>query len=293
MNNLTLRVNYTTTSADAEIDYAYVNYTFIGDPIGCFNFGDTVTAPSATVTSPVANIVLNAGTLKSVECNITITDALGQKNITGANATFFTSPSTDGSALNNLSKYLNTSCVRVASTMTTGTYSCDTRLLYYATNGTWFCNMTGITTHAIISNMTNFTVDPLYAITVNDTFLDFGLVPAGFNSGNISENISNIGNQPINISVRGYGRVPDDNNSFTCENDNITISSLHFAPNNTASYINKVPLTNLSKLLGFTVGPQIDQNLKVNTSYWELLVPSSLISVGQCNGTIVFQAELS
>jgi hypothetical protein len=292
-NNLSVRVRYTTTAADAEIDVAYLNYTWIGDVMGCYNFGDSYTVPTVTSSAPSANAVLNAGTAKLVECNITIRSDAGQNNITDANVTFYTGASTDNSPITNVSKYLNTSCTRVESTAFTRTYSCGVQLLYYAANGTWFCNTTGIATNGFASNVSNFTVDPLYAITVNDTFMDFGNLQTGALSDNITQNITNVGNMEINISVRGYGRVMDDNSSFTCATQNLSIDILKFAGNITATYDEKESLANVSKQLRFTMERQNDPSIKTNSSFWQVQIPANISSTGQCNGTIIFQAEMS
>jgi hypothetical protein len=122
--------------------------------------------------------------------------------------------------------------------------------------------------------------------------LNFGDIVAGNVSLNISENVTNLGNRPINVSVYGYGRIPGDNNSFTCNSSNITIDALRFAGNITASYNEKQNLSGAPKQIGITVDQQTTPSITTNATYWQVQIPNGP-ETGQCNGTIIFQAELS
>jgi hypothetical protein len=73
---------------------------------------------------------------------------------------------------------------------------------------------------------------------------------------------------------------------------NISIANERFSTNASATYAQMTPLsTSFQNLTGLTVTKQNDTTLRTNTTYWQLYVPPN--PFGQCNGTVVFQAELS
>jgi hypothetical protein len=297
-NDIRIRVNYTRSGGgggDANIDYARVNISWLGDVYGCKEFGDTPEAPNITsMSAPSGNVVLNAGTTRVVQCNATVFDRNGATDITGANATFYISPSTSGSALTNVSKYENASCALVSSDANNKFFRCTAALLYYASNGTWSCNITGISADGIGSRNASFMVDPLYAINVTDTLLNFGTVSPGFASANITENLTNVGNQRLNVSVYGYGLTPGDNASFSCANNvNLSIDLLRFGINNSVVYGEKRNISMVVQDMGLRIFAQTspDPLPARNTTYWQMSVPTTYSAVTTCNGTIVFQAE--
>jgi hypothetical protein len=293
-NDLLIRVNYTRTSqggaGDIEIDFGRVNYSWIGDPIGCFEFGDTALPPyvSGVKVGP-STVVLNAGTTKTVLCNFTVTDGNGAADITGANITVFTSPSTSGSPLSNITKYHNSSCVGVDSGVNKKDYSCSVELLYYAVNGTWTCEATGISIDGISIASTTFNVDPLYALNVDSPLLDFGDLQTELPSSNITENITNYGNQEIDVTVFGYGSVPGDGLSFSCPSSSIPVGLTKFSWNTTAVYDEKINLTSSPIWTGISIMPQTNPLINRNSTYWQTYIPETS-DTGQCTGTLVFEA---
>jgi len=297
-NNLVIRVNYTRdgtgAAADAEVDFVAANYSWTGDPHGCFVFGSTPVPPLVVgvVVSPNP-VVLNAGTTKPIECNFTVSDSNGQDDIIGANATWYVSPSLPGSADTNVSHYSNTSCTQTSSTVITKDYTCTHSLLYYAKNGSWTCNGTGISIDGTGFNSLTFDVDPLFALNVSDTNLSFGSLVTGQTSANIRENVTNLGNQPLNVTVYGYGGSPGDGNAFSCSVLNISIDYLRFAPNSTALYTEKINLSGSLQELRLQVLTQTTPVISTNDSYWQTQIPYNFSDTGVCNGTIVFHASLT
>lgn len=295
-NNLTIRVNYTRSGGgggDMEIDYGYARYGWTGDPYGCFNFGDVAATPVVTgMTVAPSTVILNAGTTKRVECNFTVTDGDGSSQITGANATFFTSPSTWSSPLSNVSKYQNASCNQTESGMNTKKYSCGVDLLYYAANGTWYCNATGVSSDGSGSSIKSFTVDPLYALSVSQPTLSFGQLAGGALSPDAAEDVINYGNQRINVTALSYGGGFADGNSFNCQTFNITASALRAANRTGVVYSQKIPMDSSFKQLNMTIQSQTGPVMQQNTSYWQVLVPDGPYANEQCNGTLIFQAEI-
>jgi len=295
-NNLSIRVNYTRSgggTSDALVDIAVVRYQWTGDPYGCVNFGDTPEAPTIdSISVPGSPVVLNAGSTRDISCNVTVRDNNGADQITGANASFYIVPSTSGSALSNVSKYLNASCTVTSSTAVTKSFTCGVALLYYASNGTWTCNATGISTDGTASRNVSFIVDPLYAINVTSTNISFGDLGAGDISPNVSINTTNVGNQRINVSIYGYGRVPGDNVGFTCPVTNVSVNYIRFSTLIAAAYNQKTNLSSAPQWLNYSTpsqnGPAI---IMQNASYWQASIPLGFAPQGLCNGTVVFQAE--
>jgi hypothetical protein len=294
-NGAVIMVNYSTTNTvDAQVNYAYMDISWTGDPYGCFEFGNSPAPPVVSnIMVPGNPVVLNAGSARSVECNFTVTDPNGAGTI-GANATFFTAPSTSGSALSNVSKYDATSCIVVSADAVSKNYECTADLLYYAANGTWTCLATGFSAGDVDATSAQFTVDPLFAINITDAMLDFGNLSTGTTSENITTNATNIGNQRVNISAYAYGASTGDGNSFSCATQNISAMWLHFAANDTATYDQKENITSSLQQLRLQINPQDDPSLiRTNSTYWQLQIPDNMTDTGACAGVIVFQADPS
>lgn len=293
-NNLRIRLNYTRSSqgggGDVEVDFAAVEYSWTGDKKGCFEFGSDPVPPSVFSVATESDIVLNAGTIRSVQCNFTVSDGNGADDILGANATFFIAPSQDSSQDNNRTKYTNSSCEVIGSSINSKDFTCTTGFLYYAQNGTWTCNATGIGIDGYSSAETSFQVDPLYAINVTNSTLDFGQVFGGSTSSTISENITNLGNIPVDVSVYGYGSFPGDGNSFVCQTTNISIENTRFAAEKGVPYISKTPLSGVLVPTGIRILNQIGTQSSQNVSYWQTMIPRNVSDTGICLGTIVFHA---
>jgi hypothetical protein len=292
-DQVVIRVNYTTAGAtDAWIDQGYLNVSYYGDPPGCYQLGDEPFPPTiSAVTASPSMVELNAGSTKSVECNFTITDLNGADDILGANATFYTPPSTGGSAASNVTKYVNSSCDVAASDSTSKSFTCIANFLYYAANGSWTCNATGRSNDGSTNGTGAFDVDTLYALNISPTLVDFGNVPTGNISANRTVNITNLGNQPINISVYGYGAAPADNKAFQCGVGSLDVSLLRFHKNASRTYGQMTNLSSDPQLLNFTEPAQNTSALVINASYWQMQIPQNFNNFGVCNGTVVFQAE--
>jgi hypothetical protein len=229
-----------------------------------------------------------------VVCNVSVVDLDGTADITGVNATFFSSPNISSSPDDPNGHYTNTSCELLATIGNEKRFGCTHTLWYFAVNGTWTCNATA-TDSLNLTNSTalNTTVDPLYAANMSNTTIDFGNVQAGLLSSNVSINISNLGNQVINATVYGFGLVPGDGNSFNCLNMNISVNAIHFAANITANYTVK---RNLSSSPQFIMQLRKQTSVGVlqqNTSYWQILVPVNVSDTGSCQGSVLVQADPS
>jgi hypothetical protein len=247
--------------------------------------------PSINVTAPLASITLTAGGRTSITCNASITDPDNTSTINSTNATIYLNGTSAAAPDSNVSHYTNASCTTTGSSTTTLNITCGFTLLYYASNGTWWCNVTVNDTWNVTSNATTFSIDPLFALNITPITLDFGTVAVGSISANRSVNISNIGNQAMNVSAYGYGSVPGDGNSFACSPLNLSVTLLRFSKSVSANYTQKLSLSSSPQPLNLTITAQNDSNPDLNESYWQMSVPQLFADIGQCNGTLVFQAE--
>jgi len=246
------------------------------------------------VTINPSPIALNPGTTTNVTCNGTVTSYNGVP-VAIANVTaylFFNGTSPTGPVKNATSYF--TYCYNVTPISSSAAiYSCDFNVWYYARNGTWICNMTpynyiGLNT----SNDTSVVIQPLIAINVTD-MIDYGIVPVLNISGERTANITNFGNVPINISVRGWGGDNESlyqNLSMVCEFGNISVDMERYNLTSGLTWANMINLTDTNNMLsGLVVPYRNDTFTPINRTYWRIKVPTGV--GGICNGTVLFTAS--
>lgn len=266
------------------------------------------TEPNITsLTVSPSSINLNAGNITIVNCTAIVFDYNGWKDIANVTATFYDTRYGDGIVTDNKYRYINSSCGNCTDggspQGTNATCTCTFAVWYYANNGTWECNMTvtdggGNATTRIKnlsdSQIASATVNVVVGINVPDE-LDYGNLSVTELSDNKSLNITNWGNVPINISIRGYGGTDESypkagNYSMVCQYGNITHGYQRYSLNATP-YADMLNLTNTSTGLSnlkVQVRNDSSPNIDINTTYWRLEIPYSV--GGYCNGTIVFSA---
>lgn len=227
-------------------------------------------------------INLAAASLTQVYCNATITGA------SMMNATFFHETSSPYSPDDNNTHYSNTSCA------SNGEYACSFNLWYYANNGTWNCNITAEDYQGTkLSDNISTIVNPMIAIEISPDVIDYGRVVAGNISEFITVNVSNMGNQPLDLRIYGYGSNLNDNLSMNCTLGIIPINNTRFALNTSITFAN---MTNLSGLMesptyiNLSIPKQTTSIVQKNFTYWKLESPR--IQVTNCSGTAVFGAVL-
>lgn len=243
------------------------------------------------------NLTLNAGTYLTVECNASIRDYNGGATIENVSATFFANTTSTWNASNdNNTHYTNSSCSGDSPSGYDRNFTCTFRVQYHADVGFWACNVTATDNYAFLSvspnaSLTNYTfIDPLLALNVT-TLIDYGDLAVGDTSSEQEANVTNIGNQNINVSVQGYGLNFSDGLAFVCEVGNISVQHEKY---NLIGGVDLSLYTNLTSSLvqigGLTIPQQTnDSQQNINTTYWILYVPPN--PFGVCNGTVVFQAE--
>jgi spore maturation protein SpmA len=84
----------------------------------------------------------------------------------------------------------------------------------------------------------NTTVNQLFALNISTSIINYTALEPNQFSPNITVNISNVGNMPMNISVYGFGgdnEATGTGLSMVCEINNISIAFEKFATNSTAN----------------------------------------------------------
>jgi len=170
-------------------------------------------------------------------------------------------------------------------------------ILYYASNGTWNCNATAFDLESHSSkNGTNTTIDALYAINTTSDTIDYGLVQAGSVSNEQSLGLTNIGNQPISVYVKGFGgndSVAGDGWAMLCDTgNNITINQEKFGLQSLLDFSTKTPLTSMNQMMGLNISKQTSPLAQsTNQTYWQIF--ASPMPIANCLGTIRFTAGAS
>ncbi|MGV8085992.1 MAG: hypothetical protein ACP5N1_00020 [Candidatus Woesearchaeota archaeon] len=243
--------------------------------------------------SPINQIVLSAGKTRFVNCSVVVSDPEGTDNIVGVSAKLFYYLNSSGDIDNNNTHYTNNSCMLIDETSLNKTFSCGFDVWYYANNGTWYCNATVINGYSVaFSNNVSAIIQSLYAINLTDG-LNFGASQSNVPSGNITVNITNFGNMPVNITIQGYAVFLGDNVGMNCsDNTNVTIDSIRFSTNIAANFTQKNSMNGSIQPLNFRINKQINNTLILNTTYWQISPnPGSVNRI--CGGYIIFDAQAS
>ncbi|MDD9953410.1 MAG: hypothetical protein OXR66_03675 [Candidatus Woesearchaeota archaeon] len=288
--------NFTTVLSNGAYNWS-VNCTDTSGNEGAsltFNLTLEVYYPEPNVSVESA-IVLTAGSVRTVECNASVVDLDGEANIVNASSIFHIDSVAPGAPDDANDHYTNSTCSEVAAFGNEKNFTCTFDVQYFALNGTWLCNVTAYDVEGLNATAVDTAVvDPLYALNVTDTLMNFGDLSGNDISANISQNVSNIGNQQINVTVYGYGGSLGDNNAFSCATDNVSVEHMRFAVNITAGYSEKEALSGSLQQLRLSIPKQtVLGSPSMNTSYWQVQIPLNVSDIGVCNGTIVFHAELS
>ncbi len=265
------------------------------------------------VTSVAVNpdvITLVPGTTTRINCTAIVWDYNGWDDVNITNATFYHESVTNVHPNNNNNHYsadplVDCECEQVAGSPYNASCHCFFDIWYFANNGTWICNMTvmdygGTATERIYrfnsSNIGYATINTLVGIYVTD-YISYGNLSVLETSTDKELNITNFGNEPINVSVRAYGGTSDRNNptnsSMICELGDMALDRERFSLNYGEDFDAMIPVTNTSTLIsGLTVPVrtnEYDYSDSTNQTYWKLRVP--LTVGGYCNGTLEFFAS--
>jgi hypothetical protein len=170
-------------------------------------------------------------------------------------------------------------------------FSCTFDVWYYANNGTWNCTINVYNNQSASASFNASTIiNPLYAINLTDG-IDFIDVSAGFPSDNVTVNITNFGNMPVNITIQGYDLVIGDTIGMNCSDaTNINITNIRFSTNNTATFAQKNKMNGSIQSLNFQIKKQTNATPIFNTTYWQIN-PDPGTANRICTGYVIFSAE--
>jgi hypothetical protein len=246
------------------------------------------------VTITPNSLTLTAGTTTNLTCNGTVTDYNGvPTTISNVTAIFYLNSTSPTDPTKNDTKYV-VNCTNVTTfSSSSALYTCDLNIWFFARNGTWSCNITAIDQgHIGGSDRNESTIQPLVALNVSDV-IDYGNVPVGNISDERDANITNFGNIPINISVRGWGGQNESlypNLSMICDLGNISVDLERYNITTGQAWSNMINLTDTNALIrGLVVNMRNDSFNPINKTYWRISVPFGI--GGQCNGTVLFTAS--
>ncbi len=253
----------------------------------------------------LGQIDISAGSNTTVVCNGSFSDPSGFDDVTFVNATMYYAPTDEfDSPDNNLTHYTNSSCGTCAVVSGTGnvngTCSCQFSVQYFANFGNWICNMTLVDAGTLTTfNTSSQTyLNEVLGIALNNLTLDYGSLSVTQTTGtSIEKNITNTGNIPMNLSLRGYGGVDEPegiNYTMLCASGaNITFGNQRYSLYSSTAFDTMVNLTNQSRqVMNLTIpkrGLTTNQlGNSTNVTYWRLRIP--LGPAGVCNGTVIFKA---
>ena len=265
------------------------------------------TEPNITsVTISPDPIDLTPGNTTNVNCTAYVWDYNGWADVNVSNATFYhisVGNDAEDDSNTHYTADVDNDCSCTGSD-NEAICNCTFDIWYYATNGTWICNMTvtdqgGEATerqyYLNSSNNASATVNTVVAINV-PAEIDYGNLSVTETSSDMPANISNFGNTPINISVRGYGGTTNPDNPgdlcMECAYGNISIEYEKYSLASGTDYSVMTALTNASTEMDLSLPVRTDDNgygNDTNTTYWKLQIPLSI--GGICNGTLVFVGQ--
>jgi len=247
-----------------------------------------------STSSPDNQIDLTAGLTKTAYCNLTIIAGDEYTSIERVNATLYSATTTLGAADSNRSHYTNSSCLLVSGGGDTADYVCSFDLFYYAINGSWSCTVFAADNYTASNRSDQTVINQLFAINMTTNVINFSNLQPNQVSSEVTIDMINIGNMPMNISVYGFGgenKSIGENLSMICSINNISISSERYSTTSN-SYDSKRNLSSTPRDIGLTIPPTNDTlGPNVNTTYWQFMVPVSSHSLGLCNGSVVFMAQ--
>ncbi len=249
------------------------------------------------ISSPDNEIDLNAGTRRTVLCNVSVEDSEGAGDINLVNATFFSNSVSADAPDDDTNHYTNESCSQEQAAGDSAVYHCNVSVSYYAENNTWTCRAETTDGESTDSDTDGVTVNPLFALNVSESVIDYGEVQQNATSAEQKVNVTNIGNTRFNLSVLGYGGNDSQSGSgfaMECPNNNISIENERYALTPGVAFTDKENLSSTYEDSGLSVESLATTQQNENSTFWQLFIPSlepSLQWGNTCNGTVVFQAD--
>jgi len=263
----------------------------------------TNTAPNLTnVFVTPSTIDLTPGNVTNVNCTGNFYDANGWDDIGSIKAYLYDTDYGYGATQDYNFRYINSSCGNATTACTqldatNSSCTCRFDVRYFANNGSWICNMTigDIFGLNATENSSIMAINPTIGINAPSE-IDFGNLSITETSAQKAANLSNYGNVPINVTLRGYGGTDpalQNNISMICDTGNISNDYERYSTASGTAFGAMYNVTNeTTRISGFLLSARTNDTAygnDTNTTYWRLYVPP-MVS-GYCNGTLEFYAE--
>ncbi len=290
----------------------YLNLT--GAIVGENNVTVTTLLQVGTVAPEILNITINNGNAITLTANATtsvqvyaiVRDYNNDTDIVNATVRFFDNgASSYGAADDNNHHYTNNTCAinYAYGDAYHANVTCFIGLLYYANNATWNASVT-VTDNSSLTDFNSAlaTVNTLLALGLPNS-IDYGVVNGTTVSTEKIANVTNFGNVIFNLTLYGYGAVPNDNLSMNCSLGNVQNISIAYEKYNlTTSNTSVLNLTQFESIYLNLTGSSVIKNFNspqrqndtqahvddTNSTYWRIYVPRGV--AGTCSGNIVFGA---
>lgn len=237
----------------------------------------------------------------TVYCTGTVNDTNGYGDVTGLTGEFF---HTDSNHLwetsdNNSIHYSNNTCTLTGGSGQFVDGRCDFEVIYYATNGTWACNLTATDTNSqkgASDAEDSIEVQDLIALDVPG-LVDFGSLYVGDTSGETTITTTNTGNTKTDILLDAYGLVDGDGKAMVCTGGgvgsianswlkyNATVNSMDF-DDGTMAAITDDPV--LRDEVDLYQSNEVGGN-STQATYWRLRIPTGV--EGFCSGIVTFGVQ--
>jgi hypothetical protein len=271
------------------------NSTHVNITITTSNISISLVRVDDDVGIPVYEMDLQAGTIKAVYCNMTVIESEAYTNILGVNATLYSITTTYDAADDNRTHYSNSSCTFLTGGGPSADYQCVFNLWHFAINGSWNCSAFAWNSYSVANAIGNTTVNQLFALNISTSIINYTALQPNETSPNITVNINNVGNMPMNISVYGFGgdnATTGAGLSMICEINNISVAFERYSTDSNMDYAAKNQLSSALQDIGLTMPVKTNaSDARTNSTYWQFMVPPEAHSFGQCNGSVVFVAE--
>jgi len=234
-------------------------------------------------------------------CTGTVNDTNGYGDVTSLTGELF---HTDSDHLwetsdNNSIHYSNNSCTMTGGSGQYADGRCDFEVIYYASNGTWTCNLTA-TDIAIQKGSSDveddIEVQDLIALDVPG-LVDFGSLYVGDTSGETTITTTNTGNTMIDILLDAYGFVNGDAKAMVCTGGgvgSIDNSWLKYNATETAMDFDDGTMTAITDDPVLRDEVNLYQSNEVGgnstqATYWKLRIPVGV--EGFCSGIVTFGVQ--
>jgi len=238
---------------------------------------------------------LAVGSTIELRCNATIRHHKGIGLIANVNATLYDLGYYATSPDDRNNHYTNSSCEQVSASGDSANYTCSFQMYYHANPGDWRCNISATDINGLRgSEERNFTVNSLYGLSINPSYINFSALHVGQNStSDVNITITNFGNEEVDITLHGYAFISGDGLAMNCTYGNISVENERYSLTYGTAYTGMSTLSAAAMQLDtFNLAKQtLDNTNSSRKVHWKIGIPFGVS--GNCTGNIVIGAVQS